>query len=208
MAQLEQMRARERKAADPTRRAPAGFLTPEETEALAKAKEKAESIHCINNLKQLGLAVRTWAIDNGDMSPPNILDMTNEMATPKILVCPGDHGREAAKDFASYTPANCSYEYLAPSAPDTEPFRVLFRCPIHGHVCLCDGSVQGYVGQATPRSNLCGATASFTSTLPRKVSRRIPIGSRILFSASPCRRLALCRPPRASRSVQPPLWTP
>src|SRR5262249_55009279 len=33
-------------------------LTPEELEALAKEKEKAISIACINNLKQFGLAVR------------------------------------------------------------------------------------------------------------------------------------------------------
>jgi hypothetical protein len=76
--------------------------------------------------------------------------MTNEMSTPKILRCPGDHAREAATSFIAYTPANCSYEYLAPSAPDTEPTRVLFRCPIHGHVCLSDGSVQGGVAKLHP----------------------------------------------------------
>ena len=76
--------------------------------------------------------------------------MTNEMSTPKILACPGDKTREAAKGWASYTAANCSYEYLAPAAPETEPSRVLFRCPIHGHVCLCDGSVQSYVAKQHP----------------------------------------------------------
>jgi hypothetical protein len=68
--------------------------------------------------------------------------MTNELSTPKILVCPGDHGREPAKDWASYTSANCSYEYLTPSAPFTEPDRMMFHCPIHGNWGLCDGSVQ------------------------------------------------------------------
>ena len=150
IAQLEQLGAENTKLRTQLAAPPPGLLTPEETDALAKAKEKAESIACVNNLKQLGLSVRVWAIDNGNMSPPNILDMTNEMSTPKILVCPGDHGREAAKDWASYTPANCSYEYLAPWVPEGEPQRVLFRCPIHGHVCLCDGSVQGYVVKQHP----------------------------------------------------------
>jgi hypothetical protein len=150
VAQLEQMRADNAKLRAQLEAPPAGLLTPEEAEALAKVKERAESIACINNLKQLGLAARTWAIDNGDKSPPDLLSMTDEMSTPKILICPADHGREAAKDWASYTSANCSYEYLAPSAPDTEPTRVLFRCPIHGHVGLCDGSVQGELAKKHP----------------------------------------------------------
>jgi hypothetical protein len=150
VAQLEQMRADNVKLRTQLAEPPAGFLTPEETDALAKAKEKGESIQCINNLKQMGLSVRVWAIDNADVSPPDMLSMSNELSTAKILVCPADHGRQRADSFASYTPANCSYEYLAPSAPDTEPSRVLFRCPIHGHVCLSDGSVQSYVAKQHP----------------------------------------------------------
>jgi hypothetical protein len=151
VAQLEQLRAENAKLRTQLEATPAGYLTPEETDALAKAKAKAQSIACINNLKQLGLSVRTWAIDNGDVSPPDLLSMTNEMSTPKILFCPADTGRQAATGgWASYTSSNCSYEYLAPSAPDSEPFRVLFRCPIHGHVCLNDGSVQGEVAKRHP----------------------------------------------------------
>ena len=102
VAQLEQMRAENAKLRTQLSEPPAGFLTAEETEALAKAKEKAESIHCINNLKQMGLAVRVWAIDNNDMSPPDMLSMSNEMSTPKILVCPADQARQPATNLASY----------------------------------------------------------------------------------------------------------
>lgn len=150
LAQLEQLRAENVKLRAQLAAPAAGLLTPEETESLAKAKEKAESITCCNNMKQLGLSVRVWALDNGDLSPPDILCMTNEMNTPKILFCPSDTGRKAAKDWASYTSANCSYEYLAPATQDVEPFRVLFRCPIHGHVGLCDGSVQMSVAKDHP----------------------------------------------------------
>ena len=150
VSQLEQMRGENSKLRSQLSEPPPGFLTPEETEALATAKAKAESIQCINNLKQMGLAVRTWAIDNSDMSPPDMLSMSNELSTPKILVCPGDKTREAANGWAAFTAAHCSYEYLGPSAPDTEPNRVMFRCPIHGHVCLSDGSVQAYVAKQHP----------------------------------------------------------
>lgn len=126
-------------------------LTQEELDALAKAKEKAMSIACVNNLKQFGLAVQIWANDNGNVNPPDILTMTNELSTPKILVCKAETNRPAASNWATYTPANCSYEYLAPSGSPTESQRVLSRCPIHGHIGLCDGSVQMGVAKNNPK---------------------------------------------------------
>src|SRR5260221_1803374 len=37
--------------------------------ALARAKARAQRINCVNNLKQVGLAFRTWALDNQDSYP-------------------------------------------------------------------------------------------------------------------------------------------
>jgi hypothetical protein len=125
-------------------------LTPEETKALEEARARAMSIQCVNNMKQLGLAARIWAVDHGDTTPAILLQMTNEMSTPKILFCPADTDRQAAANWSSFTSANCSYEYLAPSASDLEPTRVMFRCPIHGSLGLCDGSVQMGVGKTHP----------------------------------------------------------
>ena len=150
IAQLEQTQKenqalRQQIAGPPT-------LSPEEMDALTKAKERAMSIQCINNLKQFGLAVRVWALDNENSFPPDTLSMSNELSTPKILVCPADTNRPAAKSWESFTTANLSYEYLTPSATniDLEPTRVLSRCPIHGHIGLCDGSVQSQVVKNHP----------------------------------------------------------
>ena len=125
-------------------------LSDAEMADLKALQEQAFSTACINNLKQLGLAARVWATDNENVLPPDILSMTNEMTTPKILVCPADTRRQAAASWASWSGANCSYEHLAPSGSDTEPQRVLFRCPIHGHVTLSDGSVQARVAIEHP----------------------------------------------------------
>jgi hypothetical protein len=125
-------------------------LTGEELGALEQAREKAMSINCINNLKQIGLAAKLWALDHKANYPPDFLSMSNELNTPKILVCTADTNRVAAATFAAYTDANCTYELLAPSGSDLEPTRVLTGCPVHGHVGLCDGSVQSYVWKRHP----------------------------------------------------------
>lgn len=66
---------------------PAMMLLP----ALSKAKQKAQSINCVNNLKQLGLAVRIYSADNNEKYPAtNWCDtIINEAGSPKIYVCPG-----------------------------------------------------------------------------------------------------------------------
>jgi hypothetical protein len=144
ISQLEQLRDKN----EALRKRLAAFevsgLTQQEAEAVEKGRERALSINCINNLKQLGLAVRTWALDNNDTQPPNLVCMSNELSTPKILICPSDTSRQNATNFSVFTPANCSYEYLVPAGTnilDAEPNRVMTRCPIHGHVGLCDGSI-------------------------------------------------------------------
>jgi len=140
IAGLEQMLAENEKLRQQIAAASANKLSNDEIAALDQAKERALRIHCVNNLKQIGLAARMWALDNGDVYPTNFLCMSNELSTPKILVCPADTNRVSAQTFSSFTDANCSYEFF--SGSDKEPDQVLTRCPIHGSIGLCDGSVQ------------------------------------------------------------------
>jgi len=75
----------------------AGMLLP----GLAKAKETAKRISCVNNMRQLGLAVNLYVDDNGGLLPPRSLgNVVNDARWPgrlretyrdlKILVCPSD----------------------------------------------------------------------------------------------------------------------
>jgi hypothetical protein len=122
-----------------------------------------------NNLKQIGLAFRIWEGDNGDQYPFNVsqakggvkelcgtdsngfeknpaavfMVMSNELSTPRILVCPNDPQKQAAADFSSLTADNISYQLRSgPNINDSHPDEILAIDPINGLVLRCDGSVQ------------------------------------------------------------------
>lgn len=86
---------------------------------LVRSQARSSKLGCTNSLKQIGLAFRTWAIDNNDRFPmqlsvtndgtlelvssgrvfPHFLVMSNELSTPKILACPTDKDRTYAASF-------------------------------------------------------------------------------------------------------------
>lgn len=136
--------------------------------ALNKAKGKAKSISCVNNMKQIGLAFRIWEGDHDDQFPFNVSTekggtrelcnlnsegfdqasyrhfqvMSNELSTPKILVCPEDSSRQVASDFSDLQPENVSYQIRSSKdVNDSNPTAVLLYCPVHHHICYADGSV-------------------------------------------------------------------
>ena len=111
--------------------------------ALAGAHDRARRIQCVNNLKQCGLAFRIWEGDNGDKYPMDVpkasggtrefntgadtfhhfLVMSNELSTPKILICPADT-RTAAYNFSHLQNENVSY-FVGLDAKDESPQRFL-----------------------------------------------------------------------------------
>jgi hypothetical protein len=67
--------------------------------ALAKAKERAQTINCVNNVKQLGLAVKMYAADNNDQFPPasKWCDAIQAyVQSPKPFQCPADSNLHCA----------------------------------------------------------------------------------------------------------------
>ncbi|HTI71101.1 MAG TPA: DUF4190 domain-containing protein [Candidatus Limnocylindria bacterium] len=117
----------------------AGMLLP----ALAKAKERAQRVACVNNLKNIGLAVRIWSTDHGDKMPVGFLQITNELTSPKILICPSDPTRSAPPPGAPWTLDNITYEFLpGDGLGGNQADTPIVICPIHGNELMADGSVQ------------------------------------------------------------------
>ena len=110
--------------------------------ALARAKEQAKLTECINNLKQVGIGLRLWSNDNdhlfqwrvdwtegGSLNAPEWIDhyrvASNELVTPKILVCPKDTVRVLAPDWLSIAGLdNVSY-FVGLSADEQQPLTML-----------------------------------------------------------------------------------
>src|ERR1039457_1003785 len=122
--------------------------------ALAAAKRKAQRINCVSNIKQVGIAFRLWEGDNGDRYPmavqvayngakekiyaagaaPSLgygltnvfVVMSNELSTPKILVCPSDSSRNYQTNFAmlAFNNLNMSY-FVCGDAAETYPQMIL-----------------------------------------------------------------------------------
>ena len=118
----------------------AGLLLP----ALAQAKSKAQSINCINNLKQIGLAARMYSSDSKGAFPADFAAMKVYLNTPKILVCPADGSKTRADSWGGFGPNNATYVWMGAGLNEDKlnPNQVIARCPIHQNTVLADGSAQ------------------------------------------------------------------
>ncbi len=98
--------------------------------ALSSAKNKAQGIACINNLKQLTLAAQVYAVDYQDAIVPNALGTTNSWV-PGGTAAYNVNGLPGATNIANVTHA-LLYPYNSSLG--------IYRCP--GDVDIVQGSSQ------------------------------------------------------------------
>lgn len=109
------------------------------------AKSYSPETTCVNNLKQVGLSFKMWAGDNDDLMPMGVvvtnggamelvrtgnvlsafLVMSNELGTPRVLLCPADTAHLTANDFDGLTSSNLSYFVSVDMTNDMNPQMIL-----------------------------------------------------------------------------------
>lgn len=112
--------------------------------ALALSKHRSARVGCVSNLEQVNIAFRIWEGDHNDKYPMAVSVtnggamelietgnvarvfqvMSNELRTPKILVCPNDPDRTFATNWNDLNGSHISY-FVSPDASEQYPQMVL-----------------------------------------------------------------------------------
>lgn len=133
---------------------------------LSRGYTRSARVSCTANLKQTGLAFRLWANEHQGEFPfassavegsrpfvnsPQVFRhfqvMSNELVTPKILVCRADTARNAVTGFTQLSNSNLSY-FVGLDAHEGDPRQIL-----SGDRNLTDGTWSGgFLRTLTPRT--------------------------------------------------------
>jgi hypothetical protein len=148
------------------------------TMALTHKRYVQQQRACVNNLKNIGLGLRIaytdrvtedftfrCAIENGGTREftnlwQHFLDISNELSTPNILVCPIS-GKKPGRTWQSFSDQNISY-FLGLTASDTSPRSFL------------SGDTGFLIDGQSPQSNPISLSTNANVTYPKPVHRSIP----------------------------------
>ena len=109
--------------------------------AIARSKARSARVGCNSNMKQVGMAFLTWSMDNQGRFPmrvpvanggtmelvgngtvfPHFQVLSNELNSPKVLVCPNDEKKSSGTNFAvGFSDNNLSYFLGVDSAKEND----------------------------------------------------------------------------------------
>jgi prepilin-type N-terminal cleavage/methylation domain-containing protein len=137
--------------------------------ALNKARDRAKSIECVSNLKQLGLVMANYLNSSGEYYPPDtsasgywpgILRISGELSTVKLLLCPARTSAPPYTDSLAVTVASIKgYPWSAADYGINCSFKPgYFPCSINTQKKVKQPSQMiQFIENASSTSNLAGA---------------------------------------------------
>ena len=102
------------------------------------AKHYLETRRCGKHLEAISQAARVWASAHNGRLPGDFILMSNELVSPRLLLCPGDNSRDPANNWQELTSVNSSYQIyegaigakdLPPEILQNMPY---VQCKVHG----------------------------------------------------------------------------
>jgi prepilin-type N-terminal cleavage/methylation domain-containing protein/prepilin-type processing-associated H-X9-DG protein len=102
---------------------------------LAATHHRSDRIGCVSNLRQIGDACGVWAGNHNNQYPMSFSEttnvaayfqvMSNELVTPKVLICPSDREHAPATNFQSdFNNSHISY-FIGPDASESYPQQIM-----------------------------------------------------------------------------------
>ena len=112
---------------------------------LATRKAQAQKRSCLSHMVSIGLCGRMWSNDHDERFPRTFTEMSNELTSPIVLLCPADPAKQMLREematWATFDERRHSYELVGPDIAETNRENIFFRCMIHGHLGYVDGSI-------------------------------------------------------------------
>jgi prepilin-type N-terminal cleavage/methylation domain-containing protein/prepilin-type processing-associated H-X9-DG protein len=141
----------------------AGMLLP----ALAKSKTKAQGIFCMNNGKQMMLAIHLYSGDFNDLYPPNPDDGN---ITPGHNWCPGQAGRNGGQEFNPDILNDPTRSLLVPYGAS----HTVFKCPADKRIGNYQGTRADMKGKKIPAARTFAMNQA-VGTDPNTAGAKLPV---------------------------------
>jgi hypothetical protein len=129
---------------------------------------------CGENVNEISNAVCQWALAHDHRVPGTLAELTNELASPQVLVCPADKTRQAAMDWAAWNPGQVTYSYEPQPGVSPPAWTAELRCPVHGTKSVV-GTVLARYGLSPDGASLDGSRESRTLTNAWRMDPRMLI---------------------------------
>src|ERR1700704_1027192 len=105
------------------------------------ARQRATTVNCVNNLKQILWAAESWSYDHAGQFPSSFQTFSNYLASPAVLFCPADLSRPAVTNWTNFDWSQIGYQWI-PQPNWNNPEPVCCRCFVHENVVFVGGYAQ------------------------------------------------------------------